>query len=159
MPPRWAGMVVDTAPAFCLEHLKWLRKNGIPALPYFLWYSDSLLTPAWEGHYPEDELMQMKRQHVALIPTLMERTTVVSDPAVARRFVQAGVASHGMERYLGVADRESRRLLQSNEEGPCGKRHGCGFWSCWMQIRPADAKNFAKVRYTIRGGNPNYSQR
>lgn len=33
----------------------------------------------------------MKRQHVALIPTLMEWTTVVSDPAVADRLVQSGV--------------------------------------------------------------------
>lgn len=48
-------------------------------------------TVPWEGHYTVDELAQMKRQHVALIPTLMEWTTVVSDPAVAGRLVQAGV--------------------------------------------------------------------
>jgi len=29
-------------------------------------------TISWEAHYTEDELMQMKRQHVAVIPTLME---------------------------------------------------------------------------------------
>ena len=48
-------------------------------------------TVPWEGHYTVDELAQMKRQHVALIPTLMEWTTVVSDPTVAGRLVQAGV--------------------------------------------------------------------
>lgn len=48
-------------------------------------------TIPWEGHYTDDELAQMKRQHVALIPTLMEWTTVVSDPAVADRLVQSGV--------------------------------------------------------------------
>jgi len=46
-------------------------------------------TIPWEGHYTEDELTQMKRQHVALIPTLMEWTTVVSDPTVTERLVQA----------------------------------------------------------------------
>jgi hypothetical protein len=30
----WSGMVVDSTPAFYLEHLKRLRKNGI--LPYFV---------------------------------------------------------------------------------------------------------------------------
>jgi len=48
-------------------------------------------TVPWEGHYTIDELAQMKRQQVALIPTLMEWTTVVSDPTVAGRLVQAGV--------------------------------------------------------------------
>lgn len=48
-------------------------------------------TIPWEGHYTDDELALMKRQHVALIPTLMEWTTVVSDPAVAERLVQSGV--------------------------------------------------------------------
>lgn len=48
-------------------------------------------TIPWEGHYTDDELALMKSQHVALIPTLMEWTTVVSDPAVAERLVQSGV--------------------------------------------------------------------
>jgi len=48
-------------------------------------------TVPWERHYTVDELAQMKRQHVALIPTLTEWTTVVSDPAVVGRLVQAGV--------------------------------------------------------------------
>ena len=48
-------------------------------------------TIPWEGHYTDDELALMERQHVALIPTLMEWTTVVSDPAVAERLVQSGV--------------------------------------------------------------------
>jgi imidazolonepropionase-like amidohydrolase len=48
-------------------------------------------TIPWEGHYTEDELTRMKHRDVALIPTLMEWTTVVSDPAVTDRLVQAGV--------------------------------------------------------------------
>lgn len=44
-----------------------------------------------EGSYTEDELATMKRQHAALIPTLTLWTTVVQDPAVADKLVQAGV--------------------------------------------------------------------
>ncbi|HEY6348782.1 MAG TPA: amidohydrolase family protein [Candidatus Angelobacter sp.] len=44
-----------------------------------------------EGSFTAAELAQMKRQHTALIPTLTLWTTVVSDPAVAERVVQAGV--------------------------------------------------------------------
>jgi imidazolonepropionase-like amidohydrolase len=44
-----------------------------------------------EGRYTEDELSRMKRQHVALIPTLTLWTTVVLDPAAQGRMVQAGV--------------------------------------------------------------------
>jgi imidazolonepropionase-like amidohydrolase len=48
-------------------------------------------TNPWEGSYTPEELAEMKQHHVALIPTLMEWTTIVSDPAVAERLVQAGV--------------------------------------------------------------------
>jgi imidazolonepropionase-like amidohydrolase len=44
-----------------------------------------------EGSFTPEELAQMKRQHTALIPTLTLWTTVVSDPAVQDRLVQAGV--------------------------------------------------------------------
>jgi len=44
-----------------------------------------------EGSFTADELAQMKRQHTALIPTLTLWTTVVPDPAVQDRMVQAGV--------------------------------------------------------------------
>ena len=44
-----------------------------------------------EGHFTEGQLSQMKRQHIALIPTLTLWTTVVSDPAVQDRLVAAGV--------------------------------------------------------------------
>jgi imidazolonepropionase-like amidohydrolase len=44
-----------------------------------------------EGTFTPQELAQMKRQHTALIPTLTLWTTVVSDPTVQDRLVQAGV--------------------------------------------------------------------
>ena len=44
-----------------------------------------------EGSFTAAELAQMKRQHTALIPTLTLWTTVVSDPKVQDRLVQAGV--------------------------------------------------------------------
>jgi imidazolonepropionase-like amidohydrolase len=44
-----------------------------------------------EGQFTPEELAGMKRQHMALIPTLTLWTTVVQDPAVADRLVQAGV--------------------------------------------------------------------
>ncbi len=44
-----------------------------------------------EGQYTPEELSLMKQQHVALIPTLTLWTTVVQDPAVQDRLVQAGV--------------------------------------------------------------------
>jgi imidazolonepropionase-like amidohydrolase len=44
-----------------------------------------------EGKFTPEELAQMKRQHTALIPTLTLWTTVVSDPAVQEKLVQAGV--------------------------------------------------------------------
>ncbi len=44
-----------------------------------------------EGQYTPEELSRMKQQHVALIPTLTLWTTVVQDPAVQDRLVQAGV--------------------------------------------------------------------
>ncbi len=44
-----------------------------------------------EGQFTPEELARMKRQHTALIPTLTLWTTVVQDPAVADRLVQAGV--------------------------------------------------------------------
>jgi imidazolonepropionase-like amidohydrolase len=53
-----------------------------------------------EGHYTEDELSQMKRQQVGLIPTLTLWTTVVSDPAVANRLVQTGVDE--VKQYLSA---------------------------------------------------------
>lgn len=43
-----------------------------------------------EGVFTPGELEQMKRQHTALIPTLTLWTTVVPDPAVGERLVQAG---------------------------------------------------------------------
>jgi imidazolonepropionase-like amidohydrolase len=44
-----------------------------------------------EGTFTPQELAQMNRQHTALIPTLTLWTTVVSDPTVQDRLVQAGV--------------------------------------------------------------------
>ncbi len=44
-----------------------------------------------EGRYKASELEQMKRQHTALIPTLTLWTTVVPDPAIQEKIVQAGV--------------------------------------------------------------------
>jgi imidazolonepropionase-like amidohydrolase len=44
-----------------------------------------------EGHYTEDELSRMKRQHTALIPTLTLWTTVVPDAATTDKLVAAGV--------------------------------------------------------------------
>jgi imidazolonepropionase-like amidohydrolase len=44
-----------------------------------------------EGQYTPKELAGMKRQHMALIPTLTLWTTVVQDPAVADQLVQAGI--------------------------------------------------------------------
>jgi imidazolonepropionase-like amidohydrolase len=43
-----------------------------------------------EGSFSEAELAQMKRQHTALIPTLTLWTTVVQNPSVAEKLVQAG---------------------------------------------------------------------
>jgi imidazolonepropionase-like amidohydrolase len=43
-----------------------------------------------EGSFTAEELAQMKRQHAALIPTLTLWTTVVQDPAVQEKLVQAG---------------------------------------------------------------------
>src|SRR4029077_8015716 len=45
-----------------------------------------------EGQFTPEELAGMKRQHMALIPTLTLWTTVVQDPAVADQLVQAGVS-------------------------------------------------------------------
>ncbi|WP_158793271.1 amidohydrolase family protein [Granulicella sp. L60] len=45
-----------------------------------------------EGRYTAEELARMKQQHTALIPTLTLWTTVVSDPAVTKMLVDAGVA-------------------------------------------------------------------
>jgi len=44
-----------------------------------------------EGQYTPEELARMQQQHTALIPTLTLWTTVVQDPLVADRLVQAGV--------------------------------------------------------------------
>jgi imidazolonepropionase-like amidohydrolase len=44
-----------------------------------------------DGHYTADELSRMKQQDTALIPTLTLWTTVVSDPVVANKLVDAGV--------------------------------------------------------------------
>jgi imidazolonepropionase-like amidohydrolase len=44
-----------------------------------------------EGHFTAAELSRMKQQHTALIPTLTLWTTVVSDPVVADKLVDAGV--------------------------------------------------------------------
>jgi len=45
-----------------------------------------------EGTFTADELVQMKRQHTALIPTLTLWTTVVRDPGIQEKLVQAGVS-------------------------------------------------------------------
>jgi imidazolonepropionase-like amidohydrolase len=44
-----------------------------------------------EGHFTAEELARMKQQHTALIPTLTLWTTVVSDPVIANKIVDAGV--------------------------------------------------------------------
>jgi len=44
-----------------------------------------------EGRFTPAEVSRMKQQHTALIPTLTLWTTVVQDPAVQDRLVQAGV--------------------------------------------------------------------
>jgi imidazolonepropionase-like amidohydrolase len=45
-----------------------------------------------EGSFTPDELLRMKGQHTALIPTLTLWTTVVSDPVVADKLVASGVS-------------------------------------------------------------------
>ena len=45
-----------------------------------------------EGSFTAGELAQMMRQHTALIPTLTLWTTVVPDPAIQDKLVQAGVS-------------------------------------------------------------------
>jgi imidazolonepropionase-like amidohydrolase len=45
-----------------------------------------------EGRFTPEELARMKEQHTALIPTLTLWTTVVSDPAIATKLVDAGVS-------------------------------------------------------------------
>jgi len=150
-------------------------------------------TIPWEGHYTEDELMQMERQHVALIPTLMEWTTVVSDPAVADRLVQAGVdelksyfSAGGMILFgTDVGFQSGSDTTQEFEF--MGRAMGwkdilaslttnpAAYFKATMKGRleggmdadlvvldadpAADAKNFAKVRYTIRGGNIIYAEK
>jgi imidazolonepropionase-like amidohydrolase len=47
--------------------------------------------PTEEG-FSQDELLEMKRRHMCLIPTLTLWTTVVDDPAVAKTLVNAGVS-------------------------------------------------------------------
>jgi imidazolonepropionase-like amidohydrolase len=47
--------------------------------------------PSTEFHYSADELARFKVQHTALEPTLTLWTTIVNDPAVTARVVQAGV--------------------------------------------------------------------
>jgi imidazolonepropionase-like amidohydrolase len=44
-----------------------------------------------EGSFTEDELARMKRHHVGLSPTLTLWTTVVQNPEVQNRLVQAGI--------------------------------------------------------------------
>ena len=48
-------------------------------------------TIPFEGHFTDEELARMKRQHTALIPTLTLWTTIGGDTAVQERLVQAGV--------------------------------------------------------------------
>jgi len=45
-----------------------------------------------EGHFTSEELARMKQQHTALTPTLTLWTTVVSDPVIANKLVDAGVS-------------------------------------------------------------------
>jgi len=45
-----------------------------------------------ERSFTDDELSRMKRQHTALIPTLTLWTTVVNDPAITDKLVDAGVS-------------------------------------------------------------------
>ncbi len=47
--------------------------------------------PDTEFKYSTDELTRFKSQHTALVPTLTLWTTIVKDPEVTRRAVQAGV--------------------------------------------------------------------
>ncbi|MGC2398935.1 MAG: amidohydrolase family protein [Acidobacteriaceae bacterium] len=44
------------------------------------------------GSFTQDELLEMKRRHTGLIPTLTLWTTVVNDPAIANQLVDAGVS-------------------------------------------------------------------
>jgi len=46
--------------------------------------------PSTDFHYTSEELAHFKAQHTALIPTLTLWTTIVNDPAVTERIVQAG---------------------------------------------------------------------
>jgi imidazolonepropionase-like amidohydrolase len=45
-----------------------------------------------EGRFTDAELARMKQQHTALVPTLTLWTTVVPDPAIQARLVDAGVS-------------------------------------------------------------------
>jgi imidazolonepropionase-like amidohydrolase len=45
-----------------------------------------------EGSFTPDELLEMKRRHTGLIPTLTLWTTVVNDPVVTNHLVDAGVS-------------------------------------------------------------------
>ncbi len=47
--------------------------------------------PSTDFHYSNDELSRFKEQHTALIPTLTLWTTIVNDPVVTAKVVQAGV--------------------------------------------------------------------
>jgi imidazolonepropionase-like amidohydrolase len=144
-----------------------------------------------EGSFTEDELSRMKRQHTALIPTLTLWTTVVTDPAITDRLVDAGVSelktyfSEGGTILFGtdvgfqtkydttqeyefmgraMAWRDILASLTTNPstlfkqptKGQVEK--GMSADLVVLNADPAnDARNLAKVAYTIRAGKILYS--
>jgi len=144
-----------------------------------------------EGSYTADELVRMKQQHTALIPTLTLWTTVVSDPVVADKLVASGVAelkayfSEGgtvlfgtdvgfQSKYDTAQEFEFmgrampwRDILASLTTNPSAffketakgrVEKGLDADLVVLDADPAsDARNFAKVAYTIRGGKIIYS--
>jgi imidazolonepropionase-like amidohydrolase len=144
-----------------------------------------------EGSFTEDELSRMKRQHTALIPTLTLWTTVVTDPAITDRLVDAGVSelkiyfSEGGTILFGtdvgfqtkydttqeyefmgraMAWRDILASLTTNPstlfkqptKGQVEK--GMSADLVVLNADPAnDARNLAKVAYTIRTGKILYS--
>jgi imidazolonepropionase-like amidohydrolase len=132
-----------------------------------------------EGSFTAEELEQMKRQHTALIPTLTLWTTVVPDPEIGERLVQAG--ANEVKSYLA----QGGTILFGTDVGFQAKYDTTqefefmGWAMSWKDILaslttapsvffnadlvvldadPAvDVKNFAKVAYTIRAGKVIYA--
>lgn len=146
-----------------------------------------------EGSFTPEELVQMKKQHTALIPTLTLWTTVAQDPKVQEQLVGAGVSelkSYFAEggtilfgtdvgftskydttqeyEFMGRA-MSWKDILASLTTNPAGYfkaptkgrvEKGMDADFVVLDADPAaDVKNFAKVRYTVRGGKVIYEEK